>query len=114
MARSLISEITDELSARGYFPFFCLDYTDGTTAYKYTTLDVPARLNYIDFDNAANIIVDTYALDAKEFSDWSNDNSSDTQDSVIAPDGTDTGVKLTEDGTAAAVSQHQLCNESTD
>ena len=48
-----------------------------------------------------NKIIDDYGLDAKEFSDWTATRSSITANSIIAPDGTLTGVKLTEDGTAA-------------
>jgi hypothetical protein len=44
MARSLAQAIKDELSALQLFPFFCLDFTDGITDYKYTTLDVPITL----------------------------------------------------------------------
>jgi len=100
MARGLSETITGALSGLQLFPFFCLDFTDGTNDYKYTTLDVPIKLTGIDFDNDPNIIVDTYELDAKEFSDWTDTNSSITADSTTAPDGTGTGVKLTEDATA--------------
>jgi len=101
MARGLSETITDALSGLQLFPFFCLDFTDGTNDYKYTTLDVPIKLTGIDFDNEPNKIVDDYSLDAKEFSDWSAVRSSVTADSTTAPDGTGTGVKLAEDGTAA-------------
>ena len=106
MSRGLASAITDELSALGYFPFFCLDFTDGSSDYKYTTLDVPIKLTGIDFNNASNKIVDDYSLDAKEVSDWTLTNTTRTQDSITAPDGTATGVKITEDSTAAA--EHRI------
>ncbi len=99
MARSLNETIKGALSGLQLFPFFCLDFTDGETAYKYTTLDVPIRLTGVDFDSMPNIIVDDYGLDAKEFSDWDLSNTTRTQDSTTAPDGTETGVKITEDGT---------------
>jgi len=55
----------------------------------------------IGFDNEPNKIIDDYGLDAKEFSDWDAGRSSITAESTTAPDGTGTGVKLTEDDTAA-------------
>ncbi len=44
MARNLDSAIKSALSGLQLFPFFCLVFTDGTTVYKYTTLDVPITL----------------------------------------------------------------------
>lgn len=101
MAKGLVQTMIDELSGEEMFPFFALDFTDGTDDYKYTTLDVPITLKNVDFDNNPNIIVDDWGLDAKEFSDWSFNNSSRTSNSTTAPDGTNTGVKLTEDNTVA-------------
>ena len=45
MARYLDLETLNELGSDEMFPFFCLDFTDGVTDYKYTTLDVPITLN---------------------------------------------------------------------
>jgi len=45
MARNLDQNVIDMLSAYKMFPFFCLDFTDGDTNYKYTTLDVPITLS---------------------------------------------------------------------
>jgi len=45
MARGLNSVIKDSLSGLQLFPFFCLDFTDGATTYKYTTLDVPINFS---------------------------------------------------------------------
>jgi len=44
MARGLSQDILDELAAEQMFPFFALDFTDGSSDYKYTTLDVPIDL----------------------------------------------------------------------
>lgn len=41
MSRNLSTAIIDELAGLEMFPFLLLDLTDGTTDYKYTTLDVP-------------------------------------------------------------------------
>jgi len=45
MARGLNQTIKDALSGLQLFPFFCLDFTDGVSDYKYTTLDVPITLD---------------------------------------------------------------------
>jgi len=44
MGRNLSQTTIDELSGLEMFPFYALDFTDGTTDYKYTTLDVPQTL----------------------------------------------------------------------
>jgi len=54
----------------------------------------------LDFDNEPNKIVDDYGLDAKEFSDFTPNESSITPNAGIAPDGTRTAVKLVESATA--------------
>lgn len=118
MARGLVEAITDALSGLQLFPFFCMDFTDGTNDYKYTTLDVPITLKDVDFDNDPNMIVDDYDLDAKELSDWTLGNATRTQDSTTAPDGTVTGTKLTEDAIAAAthaiyIGEHDISDDTS-
>jgi len=49
-----------------------------------------------------NKLVADYGLDAKEFSDWTMARGSIVAESTTAPDGTLTGVKLIEDGTATS------------
>lgn len=44
MARSLNQTLLNELAGSEMFPFFALDFTDGDTEYKYTTLDIPICL----------------------------------------------------------------------
>ena len=44
MSRELEQILIDALAEYELFPFFALDFTDDTTEYKYTTLDVPVCL----------------------------------------------------------------------
>jgi len=81
------------------------DSGNGRVYYSTSAVGIDEGLGHfkMDFDNEPNKIVDDYSLDAKEFSDWTNGFSTDTQNSIIAPDGTLTGVKLTEDATASEI-----------
>jgi len=56
----------------------------------------------IDFDSESNKIVDDFGKDAKEFSDFTGVRCTATQNETTAPDGTNTGAKITEDGSADA------------
>jgi len=44
MARGISQEMLDELAAEQMFPFYAFEFSDGSTDYKYTTLDVPINL----------------------------------------------------------------------
>jgi len=92
---------TDERTQKDYVLIQAQDSSGNSNIYENQT-DIGDQGHFkIDFDNEPNKIVDDYGLDAKEFSDWVNGYSTDTQDSTTAPDGTNTGVKLTEDSTVS-------------
>ena len=44
MSRSIVSDILDQYENKQLFPFFIIDFTDGSTDYKYTSLDVTQTL----------------------------------------------------------------------